>query len=322
MKLNKILIIGKTPPPIGGVTIHTFRLIEYLKSKNIEFNFYNNNGFNIITFIRAIYKSKKAHIHLNNPFFLFLFVVICRFLNTYSILTIHGNVASYGKIATVFEKLAIRISNLPIVLNQKSYLIASKINLNTKLMSAFIPPLTIEILEAELQLKIDSIKQKIDFVYCTNAYSLVYDKNGNEIYGIMPLVKFFNSNPDFGLILSDPKGEYFNYFLSNNIFLNDNIAILNKNHSFFEVIKQTDCLIRNTSMDGDSLSINEALYCGKPVLASDCVSRPIGVTIYGESTTRSIENAIIQIQQIENYIPEKKPTNCAKELVEIYRNKI
>lgn len=321
MKTNNLLIIGKIPPPIGGVTIHTLRLIDNLKSKKIDFIFYNNFNFNVITLIKAVYISRKAHVHLNNPFFLFVFVLICRLLNTYSIITIHGNVLSYGKIMSIFEKLAIRISNLPIVLNQNSYFISSKINSNTKLMSAFIPPIKTEILEYKLQIKINLVKQKTDFVYCTNAYSLVYDKKGNETYGIIPLVKFYNHHPNLGLIISDPKGEYLNYFQLNNIFLNENIAILNKNHSFFEVIKQTDCLIRNTSVDGDSLSINEALYCGKPVLASDCVSRPKGVSIYGKSNSISIENAIFQIREFKTSLNEKKPSNSALELIEIY-NKI
>ena len=210
--------------------------------------------------------------------------------------------------------------NTIIVLNQKSYSIASKFNSKCKLMSAFIPPIKTEILEEQLQLKIDSLKTSSDYIFCTNAYSHVYDKNRNEIYGILPLINLFNNYPKLGLILSDPKGEYQNYFLLNNYKVNNNIIILNKNHSFFEVIKQSDCLIRNTTIDGDSLSINEALFCRKPVIATDCVSRPNGVITYGESTSLSLENAIIKASKNNNYKPKYIPSNCATELIELYKS--
>jgi glycosyltransferase involved in cell wall biosynthesis len=318
--MTKILIIGKVPPPIGGVSIHTSRLIEHLNLENIDYVFYNNNNFNLFSFLKVILFSKKAHIHLNNPFFLFSFVLICRLFNTYSLITIHGNIASYGKITTFFEKLAIRISNLPIVLNQRSYSIAIKINSNSKLMSAFIPPIITEILEDRLQLKIDSIKATADYIFCTNAHSLVYDKNGNEIYGIFPLINYFNHNPKIGLILSDPKGEYQNFFISNNSIVNDNIIILNKNHSFFEVIKQSDCFIRNTTTDGDSLSINEALYLGRKVIATSCVNRSEGVLVFGDKTDLNLASAIDAALYCKIASSEKKPINAAFELVKLYNN--
>jgi hypothetical protein len=240
--------------------------------------------------------------------------------NTFSIITIHGNIATYGKITTFFEKLAIRISNLPIVLNQQSFKIASKINSKCKLMSAFIPPINTEILEEQLQLNIDSVKASTDYIFCTNAHSLVYDKDGKEIYGILSLINYFNSNPKIGLILSDPKGEYQNFFFSNNRVIGDNIVILNKNHSFFEVIKQSDCFVRNTTTDGDSLSINEALYLGKNVIATNCVNRPDGVLIFGDKTDLNLANAIDVVLNCQFESALKKPDNSAVELVKLYLN--
>lgn len=39
MSKAQILIIGKIPPPIGGVTIHIQRLIQCLQNNDIEYQY-------------------------------------------------------------------------------------------------------------------------------------------------------------------------------------------------------------------------------------------------------------------------------------------
>lgn len=34
-----LLILGSLPPPIGGVTIHVKRLLEFLEKKSISYSF-------------------------------------------------------------------------------------------------------------------------------------------------------------------------------------------------------------------------------------------------------------------------------------------
>ena len=36
MKKNKLLIIGKIPPPMGGVTIHVSRIIDKLNTEKAD----------------------------------------------------------------------------------------------------------------------------------------------------------------------------------------------------------------------------------------------------------------------------------------------
>lgn len=320
MRFEKLLIIGKVPPPIGGVTIHTSRLLDYLDFKKLEYNFYDNSNFNIITFLYSICKAKIAHIHLNNPFFLFIFSLLCRIFNTYSIITIHGNIFHYSKILSFFEWLSIKISNKVILLNEYSYVIAIKINSNSLLMSAFIPPIRTIPLESDLQKKIEDVKTHTSFVFCTNAYSLAYDKYGKEIYGIFELIDFFLKNKHLALIISDPNGEYYNNILAKGVKVTNNIKFLLGNHSFVEVVKASDCVIRNTITDGDSLSVKEALYFGKKVIATNCVDRPDGVIVYGVNTPLKLNNAIdLSINSNKDSFTIK-PKNVAIELVKLYKN--
>ena len=74
-----VLIIGTKPPPLGGVTIHTVRLIDLCNKEKINHSFYNLQKFNIISFFKALSKSKKSHLHSSNPLLLFLYVYVASF---------------------------------------------------------------------------------------------------------------------------------------------------------------------------------------------------------------------------------------------------
>jgi glycosyltransferase involved in cell wall biosynthesis len=187
-------------------------------------------------------------------------------------------------------------------------------------MSAFIPPIKKVLLQSDLLNKIQEAKQNASFLFCTNAYSLTYDKNGKEIYGIFELVDFFLNNKHLALVISDPNGEYYTSLLDKGVIVTDNIKFLLGNHPFVEVIKLSDCVIRNTTTDGDSISVNEALYFGKTVIATNCVNRPEGVIVYGANIYSELTNAInLSINcKKESFI--KKPVNAAIELVTLYNN--
>ena len=51
-------------------------------------------------------------------------------------------------------------------------------------------------------------------------------------------------------------------------------------------------MIRATSTDGDSLSVREALDSGVRVLATDCVDRPDGVTLFKYNDVVSLSDAL------------------------------
>lgn len=318
--MSNVLIIGKKPPPIGGVTIHTSRLMDYLDYEKFEYTFYDIQDFNFFSLLFSISKAQKAHIHISNPFFILLFTILCRFLNTYSIVTIHGNLYSYGSIMSFFESLAVRFSSKVILLNNRSYEIAIKLNSDAILMSSFIPPFKDDFLDKSFIDKIKKVKKNSKKVFCTNAYSLAYDKNGNEIYGISELVEYFTINNHLALVISDPKTEYFNYFLNKEIIISENILFLTGNHPFVEVIKETDCVIRNTTTDGDSLSVKEALYFGKKVIATNCVNRPDEVVTYGYNTNITLKDAINSIVNDKIQTSIYKPENGAINLLKLYMN--
>lgn len=300
MNKIKILIIGRIPPPIGGVTVHTTRLLKLCEKENLQYSFFNLKQFTVTGFLMAIKRSKIAHMHASSPLILLFFTLSCRLFKTKSIITIHHDINIYNNLLSIIQKLAIRFSNIPIVLNNNSLQISKRINKNTKLISAFIPPIDAENLNSLHRDQINNLIINVKLLFCSNAYDLVYDKFGREIYGILPLVELFNLNPSIGLIISDPKGSYMSYFNRNKFTLGNNITILTGEHPFFEVLKLSDCYIRNTTTDGDSLSINEALYFGINVIATNCVDRPEGVEVIITGNVSSLENSINKITKNHN----------------------
>ena len=97
------------------------------------------------------------------------------------------------------------------------------------------------------------------------------------------------------------------------------ISVINELHPFVEILKVSDCLIRNTTTDGDSLSIKEALYFGKKVLASNCVSRPEEVQLIKSSKVEFIKNDIMYCFSERNIIRKKSTlVNGGNQLIDLY----
>ncbi|MBA4317250.1 MAG: hypothetical protein C0412_02515 [Flavobacterium sp.] len=204
-------------------------------------------------------------------------------------------------------------------MNQKSYIFALKLNSNARLSSAFIPPI-----DGRKEVAPKSFllfkEKKLKTIFCTNAWRVTYDNEGKEIYGVSALVEIFRDLPNLGLIISDPSGSYADYFKTKQIYLTDNILIIPTPHSFVEIIKSTDCMIRATTTDGDSISIREALYFDKPVIASNCVERPVGCILYENCDFAALKKIIMNTDFSRLGPQTSKEASGGEDLIELYRS--
>jgi hypothetical protein len=287
---NRVLIIGKLPPPIGGVTIHVKRLLSNLELNKINSKFIDLTIWSLILLPFYLWNSKLLHIHSSSVFVRLYCTIISRICNKISIVTIHGDLGRFkSNYKNFIDKISVRITNYPIVLNQLSYEKSITLNSKSKIISSFIPPNDLEdTLNEQIVDGIHKIKNNCKIVFCTNAYGLSFDKFGNEIYGIFEIIEYFNQNENYGLIFSDPSGNYFEEFKKRNIVLNQNILHINYPHSFYSVLKLADVSIRNTTTDGDSISVKESLYLNKITLCTNVVSRPNGVITYNQKSITSL----------------------------------
>lgn len=289
--MKKILIIGKLPSPIGGVTIHVKRLLEHFEGdERIEFLDLNNTGK--IEFLFRIFKFRYLHLHSSNIYFRFILSVICLITFRRLIITVHGNLGRYKPFKNFIDYCSVTLCFIPIVINADSLKKAERMNKNSVLIPAFLEPLVTEPLNADLLHNIERLRLCHRSVFCTNAYRFTLDKDAEEIYGIDQLVKIFTLVKHQSLIISDPSGDYKKYFENNKVILPSNVMLISYEHDFFEVLKLSDAFIRNTTTDGDSLSLKEALYLNKSAFATNIVDRPSGCIIYTKSDNLHLQNLL------------------------------
>lgn len=193
-----------------------------------------------------------------------------------------------GRIKFRLLLMASRLCSKIIVLNDSSQQILYGHGLvNVTKISAFIPPVKINKLPLNVENALIQKKEKYKYLFCTNAWRAVFDKYGTETYGIVNLIEIFR-DLEYGLIVSDPSSSYSCKIKKEKINVTDNVYFITGNHDFNAVLQLCDAFLRTTSTDGDSLSVREALYLGKSVLASDVVDRPLGVILYKYGNKHSL----------------------------------
>ncbi|GAB6008065.1 hypothetical protein [Dysgonomonas reticulitermitis] len=278
VKKTKILIIGSIPPPIGGITIHVSRLLDILAQIEFPYSFVSIKK-EYKTLFKSIITHKVIHLHVSNPKVRFFLSIICFFTLKKIIISYHGNIKNFKRIDKLFNYLSILFANYPIVLNEQSLLVAKKWNTNSMIISSFIPPIKIQELSDDIYSLLDMLRDKYATICSTNAFDLIFDKKKQEVYGISFLIDIFKYDKERCLLISDPSGNYKSYIQSKCV-IPSNVYFISQPHSYFELLKEVDIMIRATTTDGDSLSIKEALYLGKKVICSDVVSRPKEVITY------------------------------------------
>ena len=278
----------------------------------LSFKFVDLKKGGILKIISEIKKHEICHIHVSNALVLATLVIICNILHTQCIFTLHADYNRFKGFRMDCIKIAIKFSLAPILLNPSSLESSLKINKNSKLISAFLPPLNNELLDPTI---ISSIKTKSagkKGVISTNAFNVAFNDNGFEIYGVLPLIEWLY-NKNYLLIVSDPSGKYEE--LSYKKYSNEqlkHVLFISFPHSFYEVLRYSDIFIRNTLTDGDSISIHEALHLKKIVLATSCVGRPSGVILYENITQITLDN-------IPRKIGANSSENNIKALISLYR---
>lgn len=290
----KVLEIASVPSTvgIGGVSVHVQRLMDWgEEDKELEIALfdYKKSLFNF-QLLKLMLISKIVHVHVSNPFLRVLYIILAKFFLKKTIVTIHGNLHRYNSFKNRVVDLSVFLCDIPIVLNDQSYDISIKINNNSKKLSAFIPEKKVEQLENDIIELVKDLKHKYSKLACTNAFKRTLTEKGEEIYGIDFLIEYFSKHNNMALIVSDPSGDYANFY--ENIILPDNIQLISKPHSFCEILKLSDFSIRATATDGDALSIRESLYLGKPVIATNRVSRPLDVILFKYNDVFSLHEAI------------------------------
>ena len=315
-RTDKVLIIGTIPSTsgVGGVTVHVARLCEALKENSVVFELCDYKVLPFTAQIGMIKRSKIVHLHVSNPFLRLFYVSICRLLSKKVILTFHGNLGRFGALKNLIDLYALRLCNVPIMINNDSYIKAKSYNSRSVLIPAYIPEKSKPELPDEVKDVILKYKSKGKIIVSTNASYMQFSDKGDEIYGIHFLVEFFKDKDEYMLIVSDPSGQYSEYYLDVKL---QNVSIIKQTHSFASLLSYSDIMIRATATDGDSLSVREALDLGVRVIATDCVDRPVGVLLFKYNDEQSLIESLLR-QNSEEILNSPK-NNVVTSIIELYK---
>jgi glycosyltransferase involved in cell wall biosynthesis len=315
--MKNILIVGKVPPPIGGVRIHVQRLIQELEKRRYpNYQFYNLEQKSVWKLLIEIPNYRVVHLHTSSTWFQFLLSIYCRCISKPLIITYHSSWGRYSSSRNLLESFSARIATVPVVQNTESLIRARRYNPRSLQMSSFIPPFSIVPLPATIYEQIMRLKKSYTYVFCTNAWNLTFDKAGLETYGISSLIKKFESYRQSALIISDPSGNYQRYAQKKSNAHPNNVYWISEPHDFWNVLTLSDAFIRNTTTDGTSLSIQEAFRCNTQVFATDCVSRPEGCIRYSHLDDINLEEKMTTRAPFGNM--DKSGVDTVEMLIKLY----
>ncbi len=262
LKISKILLYGKTPPPYGGVTTCVQNQLIALSKFDLLVE--------LISVRSMVKRYDVAHIHYSKSWKRLLAILLSKLNCKRCIFTVHG--ANYYN--SLFNKLSLILCDGFIVINMSLFdemMTLNRYKNKMKFMSNIFAEGVQLCISKHYPLKIRN--------NCFNA--LVYASGrryiaGEEVYGIDFCVRMISKLPnDVVLHVVDPSGEY--SYLND---INDRIMYYGHQVCFDCALEQCDVLIRPTSTDGNSVAIQEALQRDVIVLASDCVPRVGAVVVY------------------------------------------
>jgi hypothetical protein len=343
-----IVQVGAVPPPIGGITIYIKRMKDFLDSKNIANQVWDyskikknednvvNIWFPFIPFYYAINKDIKIiHYHIVGT----MTKSYIGFFNRYfftkrkKTLTIHGACDGLFDRSRKQIRKSLNSFNAIICMTNidKKYLIENGVTVDIYEIPTFIPPTVKEQEIKEISKDIWDFINDHKPLISANASGIVF-YNSQDLYGIDMCIdlcaNLIKDYPQIGFIFSIPSIKDYKYFkkMKQRIIQNGiahNFLFTTKPYQLYPIIMKSDIFVRPTNMDGDAISIREALYFKIPNVASNIVPRPEGTIIF---RNRDIRDFISKVRDtLNNYTLQKKKLesipieNNAEKILKIYQ---
>lgn len=277
----KICILGRFPPPIGGVSVYCKRRFHLLNSKGIDVVFLDFGDRNLL---KKILKLRDYTFEVNS---LNIYVVLFLFLINKirsSIFVDHNSSRHF----TGFKKFVLlRLISGCVGVNVVNEALKDfyPVDFDVRLISPFIPP---EISEADeiIDGYPDDLKEFMQYksVILNSAWKLI-PHGDTDLYGIKTSLDLMEHFPDVRLLLvigcfdeSYFEPEYLNKI--NRYREQGRLYLLEGQYELWPIFIHKPICLRLTPTDGDSLTIKEALHFNSPVIASDVIDRPAGCEIY------------------------------------------
>ncbi len=284
-----ILVIGRVPPPVGGVTTFVLRYIGKERQRGNTVTLFPSFSYSDLIIISKIFLHRFDLYQLNSislPLLILLFVSF----NSKKVEFVDHNHSRHFK-----SNVKTRLKLYFLGYIGRIYLVSKSLESNYPtsfnrfdVLNPFLPPTEDEKLRAKenLPIEIEKFVESKDKLLIVSAWRFVIE-NGRDLYGLSETIKIFSNtkclNKSLGLIICIGDSS-FNEFELHSLVQEaegiENIVFWFNCEASWCLFSKNTVYIRPTLTDGDSISVHEALHFNSKVLASDVVQRPKGCQIY------------------------------------------
>jgi glycosyltransferase involved in cell wall biosynthesis len=355
-----VLILGPVPPPLGGIAVHVSRLVPHLQKAGLEVGVLNHFrstdadfvldalNRNPINYFRMPRRLRASVVHYHHSHWAMLLGVALgrRRAGSRYVVTLHGN--------DVPRLLEARVPMLRRAIRWALTRFDAIIVVNPDIRTAIqdhVDPGRIEVLPAFLEAATEESFNDAsveDFLasgrtLLLSAFRVQFLPDGRDLYGLDMAVDAFAAlaaeRPDLRLALfiaELPLTRRATRYLRalagrlDEAGLRDRVLIV-FGLPLAPAFRHDVILVRPTRIEGDALSVREALHAYVPVVASDVVGRPAGTSTFASDDTADLRRALVEILDSTKgraRRPAGTPSNAASgaeflaSLLRIYRRQI
>ncbi len=292
LKLKTVLVVGQKPPPLGGVTVFVQRYSLLMELNGVDVKIVNPR--NVFSCIFYFFRCDFVHVHTIS----FIYLTIFYLLGGISRVVVYDHnhsrhlVGRGGIVRKIFNFFfrnvyEVRVANNSLIKNYP-------LGVCIKVFSPFLPPDQSDFspIVATYPSSVKSLLLNGENFFFTAAWRNIVE-NGEELYGLTAYLKvaelFHNKGYKYKFILSvgflDVKKDANLVEFANRL---PNVILMVGQYESWPLMMKAHAFIRNTSTDGDSVSVKEAIYFGTPVFASNSVKRPKGVNVFQKDNCQEI----------------------------------
>ena len=307
---------------IGGVSVHIKRLSELLEDY-YSFSFidesplldtnqevYNLRRLNIFEYIKLVNNTCIVHIHSGIWWLRCLHILVGFLFRKKTIVTIHSLSNLRTRFSVIITRFFLMFASKIVVVNKE---ISKKIKTKKCIVvHAFIPPN----IEKEENLPIEVLdileQNKHKKIIVSNAFKLVFHNN-EDLYGLDLIIELARSvkkeKKNYKIIFivasKDEKLNLIEYYtqIIKDEGLKEIISLIAHPLSFVRLMIESDLVVRATNTDGDALTVREALYLNRLVIASDVINRPKGTVLFQNRNSKDL------IKKIKDTLSKKQNRN-------------
>lgn len=320
-----IAVIGRIPPPFGGVSVHLARLLERLGPADLPLRFYDLTGKTLPE--RRVHPGAKSvtwlvkffltcsetivHLNTNRVGMMCLAAGLLRLRNRRLVITLHSVAphrwyleASFWK-RWLWKKTVAAASHVICTNNQlREWIISLGVpETRTSVVPDFIPPTAVEVDPSNIPPAAMQFLGRHGPVIGSHGW-FGYFVDGIHLYSFDMLASLLmhlrEAYPMLGLY-TVVSGTYDQghrqqiYLARRELGLEEHWLILEQPFSSAALYARCDVFVRPSITDGDSVSIRECLALDKPVVASDSVERPAACRLFRNRDQDGLEEAVREV---------------------------